>query len=62
MVAPRHGAGSVGRDFPIVSSSESLPCSISCMTAAAVNCLVIEPMRYTVCAVAATSFSTSERP
>ena len=39
-----------------------LPASTSCITAAAVNCLVIDPMRYTVSAVAETLFSMSARP
>src|SRR5262245_15812275 len=51
-----------GRYFETGSSSRSLPCSRSCITAVAVNSLLCEAMRNLVCGVIGTLRATSAKP
>lgn len=52
----------MGGYVPIELSSASLCCSTSCITVGAVNCFVIEPIRYADCAVASTLLSVPALP
>ena len=51
-----------GRYFDTGSSSRSLPCSRSCITAVAVNSLLCEAMRNFVCGVIASFAAVSANP
>ena len=56
------GAAMSGSTLPIGSSSESLPCSTSCMAPAPVTALVIEAIQNTLSGVIASDFERSRLP
>ena len=56
------GLARSGSSLPIGSSSESLPCSTSCMPAALVIALVMEAIQNTLSAVMASSLPRSRLP
>ena len=56
------GEARSGSTLPIGASSESLPCSTSCMAAAPVMALVIEAIQNTLSGVMASSLDRSRLP
>ena len=56
------GEARSGNSLPIGSSSESLPCSTSCMPAAVVIALVMEAIQNTLSTVMASSLVRSRLP
>lgn len=56
------GAARSGKSFPIGASSDSLPCSTSCIAPAAVTAFVIEAIQNTLSSVIASGLDKSRLP